>query len=324
MPSVLPDNQGRLWFIGRTHGTVGVLDPSTGKCNAIVLGEEIENSFAVAKDGAYIVSDTAQYKLRAGADLKPRIVWRATYRNDGQQKVGQFNAGSGTTPTLSWGSKPNTRSKVPEYVSITDNADPLDVVVYRAADKLKRGQKRVVCQVPIFKKGASADENSLISVGRSLIAENNAGYDLTKWNDQIGDGTQIGGNLALVSSPGMVRIDINRRRHRLQDGVDEQQGPHAERGLQGRQRQRPRLHVREPLRPQRRRPVVLDRDRLPHRQDRLAPAAPATAACSTTTTPGSRWGRRPAASPPSTWAASAGSWPCATARSGAYRERRWR
>ena len=47
-------------------------------------------------------------------------------------------------------------------------------------------------------------------MGRSLIAENNAGYDLTTWNDQIGDGTQIGGNLALVSSPGMVRIDINR------------------------------------------------------------------------------------------------------------------
>jgi len=210
MPSVLPDNQGRLWFIGRTHGTVGVLDPSTGKCTSIVLGEEIENSFAIAKDGAYIVSDTAQYKFRAGADLKPQVIWRATYRNDGQQKVGQFNAGSGTTPTLSWaGSQPSSTSKGPDYVSITDNADPLDVVVYRTADKLQHGQKRVVCQVPVFSKGASADENSLISVGQSLIAENNAGYDLTQWNDQLGDGTQIGGNLSLVSSPGMVRIDVN-------------------------------------------------------------------------------------------------------------------
>ena len=44
---------------------------------------------------------------------KPRIVWRATYRNTGEQKPGQFNAGSGTTPTLSWGSEPNARQQGP-------------------------------------------------------------------------------------------------------------------------------------------------------------------------------------------------------------------
>jgi hypothetical protein len=209
MPSVLPDYQGRLWFVGRTHGTVGVLDPSTGRCGSIVLGEEIENSFATAKDGAYIVTDTAQYKFRADASLTPRAIWRATYRNDGTQRSGQLNASSGTTPTLSWASKPNARSKTPDYVSIADNSDPLDVVVYRTADRLKHGQKRVVCQVPVFSKGASSDENSLISVGQSLIAENNYGYDLIKWNDQLGDGTQIGGDLNLVSRPGMARVDVN-------------------------------------------------------------------------------------------------------------------
>ena len=49
MPSVLPDHQGRLWFVGRTRGTVGVLDPQHGQCGVIVLGEEIENSFAMAR-----------------------------------------------------------------------------------------------------------------------------------------------------------------------------------------------------------------------------------------------------------------------------------
>ena len=196
IPSVLPDQQGRLWFVGRTHGTVGVLDPSTGKCGAIVLGEEIENSFAMAKDGAYIVTDTAQYKFRAGAGLTPHAVWRATYRNTGEQKPGQFNAGSGTTPTLSWGTKPNARSEVPDYVAIADNADPLDVVVYRAADKLAPGENRVVCQVPIFSKGASADENSLISIGQSFIAENN--YAL-----------QPRPNFAVASEPGMARVDVD-------------------------------------------------------------------------------------------------------------------
>jgi len=47
-------------------------------------------------------------------------------------------------------------------------------------------------------------------MGQSLIAENNYRYDLLEWNDQLGDGTPIGGDLSLVSSPGMARIDINR------------------------------------------------------------------------------------------------------------------
>ena len=208
MPSVLPDYQGRLWFIGRTHGTVGVLDPVAGGCSSTSLGQEIENSFAMAKDGAYIVTDTAQYKLRAGADLTPRVVWHVNYRNDGVQKPGQFNAGSGTTPTLIWPPHPNRRRRLPTYVAVTDNADPLDVVVMRAAHPLPHGQPRVVCQVPVFAKGASSDENSLISMGQSLVAENNYGYSLTDWNDQRGDGTPIGGNLALVSKPGMARVDI--------------------------------------------------------------------------------------------------------------------
>src|SRR3954447_9787871 len=36
MPSALPDAQGRYWFVGRTKGSVGVLDPATGKCGGIV------------------------------------------------------------------------------------------------------------------------------------------------------------------------------------------------------------------------------------------------------------------------------------------------
>ncbi|HEY5144480.1 MAG TPA: hypothetical protein VII98_13365 [Solirubrobacteraceae bacterium] len=208
MPSTLPDTQGRYWFVGRTKGTVGVLDPKTGKCGSIVLNEEIENSFAVASDGIYIVSDRAQYKFTAGADLKPKVVWKATYRNSGVQKPGQINAGSGTTPTLLWPTSGRRgKGTAPAYVAITDNADPMDVVVYRAG-ALARGQKRLVCTVPVFAKGASDTENSLIAMGRSLIVENNYGYDLVRWNDVIGGGLQIGGDLNQVSSPGMTRIDI--------------------------------------------------------------------------------------------------------------------
>lgn len=211
MPSTLPDAQGRLWFVGRYHGAVGVLDPRTGTCGSIVLDEEIENSFAVAKDGVYIVTDKAQYKFRAGADLKPKVVWRAAYRNSGIAKPGQINAGSGTTPTLLHGPRDTRRTTSPTYVAITDNADPMNVVVYRAADRLPKGARRVVCQIPVFGKGASDTENSLIAMGSSLIVENNYGYDLQKFNDVLPGATlvQLGGDPGLVSTPGMARIDIN-------------------------------------------------------------------------------------------------------------------
>ena len=52
---------------------------------------------------------------------RPRIDWRRRYHNSGIVKPGQADAGSGTTPTLMSGG----------YVAITDNADPMNVVVYR-------------------------------------------------------------------------------------------------------------------------------------------------------------------------------------------------
>jgi hypothetical protein len=47
MTSVLPDWQGRLWFVSRYNGVVGTLDLETGAIESITLDEEIENSFAV-------------------------------------------------------------------------------------------------------------------------------------------------------------------------------------------------------------------------------------------------------------------------------------
>lgn len=52
----------------------------------------------------------------------------------------------------------------------------MDAVVYRTATRLRHHQHRVVCQVPVFAKSASASENSLIGSGRSLSVEHNYGY----------------------------------------------------------------------------------------------------------------------------------------------------
>jgi hypothetical protein len=73
----------------------------------------------------------------------------------------------------------------------------MNVVVYRTAVKL-RGQKRKVCEMPVFSKGRSATENSLIGAGRSLIVENNYGY-----TDPFAPG---GG--AVVTEAGFARVDV--------------------------------------------------------------------------------------------------------------------
>jgi hypothetical protein len=192
--SVLPDWSGKIWFVARRSGVVGVLDPKSGKVNVIRLGKglenEVENSFAVAEDGAYVATNRKMVKLRVGPGTKPQIVWQDDYKTiKGLTKPGQFDDGSGTTPTLMPGG----------YVAITDNADPMNVVVYRTADELAKGQKRKVCEVPVFKKGASATENSLVNVGNSLIVENNYGYDLVEWAAKP----------ELVSEPGITRVDVN-------------------------------------------------------------------------------------------------------------------
>jgi hypothetical protein len=184
--SALPDWQGRVWFVGRYTGLVGVLDLTTNEIETTVLNEEIENSFAVAEDGVYIVTDASMYRFEAGADNVPVVVWADGYGNSGLTKPGQFNDGSGTTPTV----------MNDGYVAITDNADPMNVVVYRRAETLELGQDRVVCEVPVFSAGASATENSLIATGNSLIVENNYGYYIT---------TTMNG---AVSSPGITRIDV--------------------------------------------------------------------------------------------------------------------
>jgi len=188
LPSALPDFRGRIWFVGRQNGTVGVLNRRTGRARRIRLREEIENSFAIAREGVYIATDKAMYRINRGRRDKPRVTWRARYKNSRVSKPGQFNAGTGTTPTVMGRG----------YVTITDNADPMNVVVFRRRARLRRGQRRKVCQVPVFHKGASATENSLIVAGRAIIVENNYGYVL---------GQTANGKL---SEPGLARVDVRR------------------------------------------------------------------------------------------------------------------
>jgi len=129
--SALPDWSGRLWFAS-TRGVVGTVAPS-GQVRAKQLGEGISNSFAVDdQGGVYVVTQKALYRLDAAADGSPAVSWREQYRNSGIAKPGQSDAGSGTTPTVMEGGR----------VSIADNDDPMNVVVYKKARQV--GGSRVV------------------------------------------------------------------------------------------------------------------------------------------------------------------------------------
>jgi hypothetical protein len=190
--SALPDWSGRLWFVTREHGIVGDIDPATGRVlGTHRTGEAIGNSFAMDETGGvFIVTDKAQYRFDATRAGKPKVSWRVPYKNIGRQKPGQFDAGSGTTPTL-MGKK---------YLSIADNAARMNVVVMRRERHLRRGQRRVVCQQPVFRKGAGDTENSIIATDRSMIVENNYGYYPPP------DATSNG----KTTTPGVARVDIKR------------------------------------------------------------------------------------------------------------------
>jgi hypothetical protein len=183
--SALPDWAGRIWWVSQ-QGVVGTIAPDSGAVRTLDTSEQITNSFAIDETGGvYIVSDAALYRFEAGADGTPAVTWRQEYPNSGVQKPGQVSPGSGTTPTLV-GS---------EYVAITDNADPMNVVVYKRGRTISGS--RLACSEPVFQKGASATDNSLVGAGRSLIVENNYGYSGPTATTQ-----------GATTTPGLQRVDI--------------------------------------------------------------------------------------------------------------------
>jgi hypothetical protein len=184
--SALPDWSGRIWFAS-ANGVVGTVDQGSGTVKSLSLGEKIGNSFAVDETGGvFIVSDGAMYRFDAGADGSPQVTWREAYANIGVKKPGQTEVGSGTTPTLMG----------KDLVAITDNADPMDIVVYKRAKEVIGS--RVVCTQPVFRAGASATDNSLIATGKSMVVENNYGYS----------GPAATENGA-TTSPGLERVDLS-------------------------------------------------------------------------------------------------------------------
>jgi hypothetical protein len=183
--SALPDWAGRIWFAS-TGGVVGFVDPANSQIKSVDTKEANGNSFAVDDSGGvYVVTDKAMYRFDAGPS-GPVVTWREPYDNVGVRKPGQSETGSGTTPTV-MGS---------DYVAITDNADPMDVVVYKRAAQVDGS--RLVCKIPVFSKGSSDTDQSLVATPTSIVTENNYGY-ANPASTQEGHTT----------TPGLERIDLD-------------------------------------------------------------------------------------------------------------------
>jgi hypothetical protein len=194
------DFQGRYWLNMGTSAYIWVLNPATAKYPItdlphVNLGndEVTRNAMALTKEGAaYIVTTKKMYRVDAGADDQPYVVWSVPYDTIGEVRKGQYELGTGTTPTILGEGK---------YVAITDNAEQLNVVVYRTEAGLAPDQQ-VVCKLPVFDfpgGGKGANSNSLIGLHNSMIIQNTYGY-LFDWDS---------GKLMNPGSPGMERIDID-------------------------------------------------------------------------------------------------------------------
>ena len=213
------DFQGRYWINMRNSANIYLLNPATyrdvGDLKSVNLGkgEFTRNGGALTKEGAaYFVTTKAMYRVDAGADDQPRIVWRQEYdtvpeNTNNEEYVngvrsGQYEFGSGTSPTILGEGK---------YVAITDNAEQMKVVVYRTDARPLDPEDRVVCEMPVFDfpgGGAGAQSNSLIGLRNSIIVQNTYGY-LFDFPDIHSEPQDLTAELVQGGAPGIERIDIN-------------------------------------------------------------------------------------------------------------------
>jgi hypothetical protein len=211
--AVVPDKAGNIWFT-TAQAAVGYITPGglirwADLNNAAFNpgttgGETIANSHAVdegdSADGAsgvYIVSTHSAYRVGAGSDGAVQIVWQAPYDRGTAVKSGQVSIGSGTSPTV-------FRMGDRRFVTIADNAQTMNVNVYRAESSLRPGEQRLFAQVkPFGTNTLVSDENSLVVAANpdgtsiDIYAENNWGNDSVQ--------STLG---AAVTQPGVARMNL--------------------------------------------------------------------------------------------------------------------
>ena len=122
-------------------------------------------------------------------DNKPVVDWKVTYKNSGIHKPSQVNAGHRHHAD-------DLQRRRLRHDHRQRRPDERRRLPHRR--EAAKGEKRVVCETPVFGKGASATENSIIAAGRSLFVENNYGYQ-----------DPFGPNADAPTTAGFARVDVN-------------------------------------------------------------------------------------------------------------------
>jgi hypothetical protein len=164
-----PDWQGRIWFASK-GGRVGVVDD--GKVRVVDLAEQVASPLTVTRDGVYVVTAEALYRVDAETGAKPAVVWRTPY--DGE---------SGSAPAvLSSG-----------LVAIAVNADPrLQVVLHRPSD----GEE--ACRAVVFGDDEGSTDGGLVAAGDAVVVQNGHGY-----------GGPLSTVLGRTTARGLARVDAD-------------------------------------------------------------------------------------------------------------------
>ena len=249
--SALPDWSGRLWFVTRRHGIVGVLDPRSGR----VLGtsrtdEALGNSFAVDDTGGvFVVTDRAQYRFDSGRDGAPKVQLASALRQPRDPEAGPI------------------RRRLGDDADVDGPQVPLDHRQRRPDE----GGRDAARQAPATRQAPRGMRAARLPQGREGERE------LDHRRRQVDD---RGEQLRLLPAPG---CDLERthhdsrsrasgpqaRRHRLPNGLAEPRDL-TEHGAEALVGERPDLSLYEASAHARR--VVSDGGGLPHRQDGLAAA----------------------------------------------------
>lgn len=195
---VIPDHDGNYWFMSlgdkndkgqmKRPAMIGVVDIDGQVQTRTLSGELIENGLAVDESGLYAVSDFATYKF-ALEQGEIKQIFREPYERATVKKPGTISMfGSGSTPTLMGD----------DLIALTDNADEqVNLLVYKRQDEVEG--ERLVCKMPLFEKGKSANENSVIGYNNSIIAQN--WYNAPSFMGDMGN-----------MEPGLSRIDVREDR----------------------------------------------------------------------------------------------------------------
>lgn len=166
---------GRDWVVGN-GGTVVALPRDGGAPGRLALGEPVTEDLATDPSGTYVVTAKALYRLTAGPDGTPRVVWRHP-----------LTGGSGTPPAMVAGG----------YVAVADGRSRPHLVVLRTGGD---GDRRLACAVPLFASRAARVTAHLVVAGRSVVVANGHGYD----NLLVVEGGR-------TTTGGLTRVAVGRR-----------------------------------------------------------------------------------------------------------------